>query len=125
MLSWFVSDVDVERAMRKEKLDDAAVEVRPSHVSDAVLEKAASTFLSKIDDCFTLAGRLALKGVIVAKMRQRIATCGHCKVGSGDGNPIGRTVLCDGCLLLFHHRCVGLQENALITSKYWFCLNCI
>src|SRR5271163_4966827 len=120
MLGWFLCEEEVDKAMEDFLVEKSAVETRPNRVSNAVTNECGSRPLTSIHKYFHSEALNVLQQVIAVKLRQRIFPYAACEISTCKGNNIGTAVSCDGCLLRFHMKCVGVTEAKPVVNNTGF-----
>jgi hypothetical protein len=118
MLSWFVADDIVEKAINGDLIAEENVETRPNRVSVACIDQ--SVCLESIQHYFNADAWLSVVQVVQQKKKQRVWPCPSCNCNASTAS-----IMCDCCLQWFHKTCVGLNEDKDPKATHWFCPCCI
>ena len=110
ILSWFVDQEAIHKAMDGNLIEKKFVECRPEKVSAAVLDDNVDVNL--VRRYFSH----VVEDVIERKKDMDLWICNVCQ-HELDGDNI-----CESCLEWFHWQCVGVLSQP--KSKEWFCRNC-
>lgn len=115
----FVDESVMKRVTHSGSLiEEEEVEVRPEHVSIAVLDENVNHYI--IRKYFTSDAWLAVESTISLMKENPLYICQVC---SKDINDMEDTsIACELCLSWYHMKCVGLVVQPKV--KYWFCMRC-
>ena len=109
--------VCVDKAMKHDQLIyEEDVECRPEKLSDAVIDKNVDICLVRkffSEDAWKL-----VSSVVKTKKNNMTWKCNSC-CNDLHSEP---SIICDGCLLWFHFRCMSLTNAP--KAKAWFCRAC-
>ncbi|XP_014674333.1 PREDICTED: uncharacterized protein LOC106814532 [Priapulus caudatus] len=117
ILSWFVEDNIVEKAVHDEQLiEENHVECRPEKIHEGCLDKSVDLYMVR-HHFSTDAWHLVMQ---VFQLKQQVHEW-VCKVCQHDLSEC-ESIMCDCCLQWYHIKCVGLK--AVPKAKHWMCRFC-
>ena len=119
ILSYFVSEDDINLAMNGQHLSEVSVEQNPAAISTACLD--VNVNIQKIRRYFDNDGWAAVEHVYEALKSFVKSTPVLCVLCKEDIDSLD-SVVCDCCLLWVHLKCVGKKTPP--KAKYWFCRDC-
>ena len=115
ILSWFVYRQVKDAALRRKRLVEDEIEMRPEPIPASCLDD--NVFVPSVQKYFSPDAWIALMNILETVKRNAVWYCGAC--AKAINNEREDSIVCESCLNWFHCTCVSIKRNPKQTE--WFC----